>query len=212
MGTGTAAARDDHKHDVTTAAPVAIGSANAEGTATSIARSDHVHSHGHALLQQNFGPPDFDDPGADWATTVPAGMAADLVNPAILLRRFDDTTDEGVGWTVLIPVGVTQVDLTFISKAVTSPSAPNRTVGVAFKSREIPNNGGLGGWTSTALSNLNIPQNVFPQRQSITVTLAALSLTADHVYQIELVRQNPSAGTELVGDWGLIYLIVEWLP
>ena len=212
VGTGTAAARDDHKHDVTTAAPVAIGSANAEGTATSIARSDHVHSHGHALLQQNFGPPDFDDPGADWATTVPAGMAADLVNPAILLRRFDDTTDEGVGWTVLIPVGVTQVDLTFISKAVTSPSAPNRTVGVAFKSREIPNNGGLGGWTSTALSNLNIPQNVFPQRQSITVTLAALSLTADHVYQIELVRQNPSAGTELVGDWGLIYLIVEWLP
>lgn len=212
VGVGTTAARADHKHDVTTAAPVAIGSANAEGTATSLARSDHVHSHGHALLQQNFGAPDFDDPGADWATTVPAGMAADTINAAILLRRFDDTTDEGVGWTVLIPVGVTQVKLTFISKPISSPSAPDRTVGIAFKSREIPHNGGLGGWTSTALSNLNIPQNVFPQRQSITVTLAALSLTADHVYQIELTRQNPSSGTELVGDWGLIYLVVEWLP
>ncbi|MGH9811523.1 MAG: hypothetical protein ACRD4T_00155 [Candidatus Acidiferrales bacterium] len=42
------AARADHKHDVSTAAPaagaVAIGNAAAEGTATSLARSDHVHA------------------------------------------------------------------------------------------------------------------------------------------------------------------------
>lgn len=42
------AARVDHKHDVSTAAPaagaVAIGNAAAEGTATSLSRSDHVHA------------------------------------------------------------------------------------------------------------------------------------------------------------------------
>jgi hypothetical protein len=43
VGTGIEAARNDHKHDVTTATPVGLGSALAEGSATSLARSDHVH-------------------------------------------------------------------------------------------------------------------------------------------------------------------------
>lgn len=44
VGVDTTAARSDHKHDITTAAPVSIGTANSEGSATSLARSDHVHS------------------------------------------------------------------------------------------------------------------------------------------------------------------------
>jgi len=46
VGVGTTAARDDHKHDATTATAgaVAIGDAAAEGSATSLARSDHAHS------------------------------------------------------------------------------------------------------------------------------------------------------------------------
>lgn len=43
VGVGTTAARDDHKHDVSTAAAVAVGAANAEGTSTSLARADHTH-------------------------------------------------------------------------------------------------------------------------------------------------------------------------
>lgn len=46
VGTGSTAARVDHKHDVLTAAAsgaVVIGSSGAEGTATSLARSDHAH-------------------------------------------------------------------------------------------------------------------------------------------------------------------------
>lgn len=52
-GTGTAASRDDHKHDVSTAAPGATGVATAsgEGSATSLARSDHTH-------QSNTAPSD----------------------------------------------------------------------------------------------------------------------------------------------------------
>jgi len=44
-GTGTAASRDDHKHDITTGTPGTIGESDtaAEGTATTIARSDHIH-------------------------------------------------------------------------------------------------------------------------------------------------------------------------
>lgn len=45
VGTSGEAARQDHKHDVTTAAAVGNppGTSNAEGTATSLARSDHTH-------------------------------------------------------------------------------------------------------------------------------------------------------------------------
>lgn len=45
VGFGTEAARNDHKHDITTAIPniIAAGVAANEGTATSLARSDHRH-------------------------------------------------------------------------------------------------------------------------------------------------------------------------
>lgn len=46
VGVSTETARADHKHDVTTATPPTVGTANAEGTATSLSRSDHVHDHG----------------------------------------------------------------------------------------------------------------------------------------------------------------------
>ena len=45
-GSATEAAKQDHKHDVTTAAASTIGTANSEGSATSLARSDHGHDHG----------------------------------------------------------------------------------------------------------------------------------------------------------------------
>lgn len=45
VGASAEAARQDHKHDITTAVPGTIGEGNtpAEGTATSLTRSDHVH-------------------------------------------------------------------------------------------------------------------------------------------------------------------------
>lgn len=46
VGVSTEAARSDHKHDISTAAPVTItpDQANAEGTATTLSRSNHVHN------------------------------------------------------------------------------------------------------------------------------------------------------------------------
>lgn len=47
IGVLTTAARSDHKHDISTAAPIAIGTSNSEGTASSLSRSDHTHNHGN---------------------------------------------------------------------------------------------------------------------------------------------------------------------
>jgi len=46
-GVSSQAARSDHKHDIDTATPAAVGSSNQEGSSASLARSDHVHSHGN---------------------------------------------------------------------------------------------------------------------------------------------------------------------
>lgn len=44
VGTASEAARQDHKHDITTGTPGSVSTANAEGSSTSLARSDHAHS------------------------------------------------------------------------------------------------------------------------------------------------------------------------
>lgn len=47
-GAATESAKQDHKHDVSTAAAVELtDSTNAEGAATSLARSNHTHAHGN---------------------------------------------------------------------------------------------------------------------------------------------------------------------
>lgn len=43
VGTSNLASRSDHKHDISTASAVSVGTANAEGTSTNLARADHTH-------------------------------------------------------------------------------------------------------------------------------------------------------------------------
>jgi hypothetical protein len=86
-GASTKVAREDHKHDVTTAVVVSTGTANAEGVATSLSRSDHVHRTGLEVDDEgvsvgarpkiNFigaGVTAVDNPGADRVdVTIPGG-------------------------------------------------------------------------------------------------------------------------------------------
>lgn len=48
-GASPKAARVDHKHDISTAPPITIGTANAEGVSTALSRADHAHAHGLQL-------------------------------------------------------------------------------------------------------------------------------------------------------------------
>ena len=48
-GSSLEAARADHRHDILTGLPSAIGTANVEGTSTALARADHVHAHGNLI-------------------------------------------------------------------------------------------------------------------------------------------------------------------
>ena len=55
VGTGTASAKDDHVHLLSTAAPTDIGTANSAGTGTSSVRNDHVHNLPFAVVNTVLG-------------------------------------------------------------------------------------------------------------------------------------------------------------
>lgn len=259
IGTSGQPARADHKHDITTAAAVAVGTANAEGNATSLARSNHTHQvtgltiSGQAqgdILYRNasawvrlaagtsgdflktngaaanpewasvgsspgagikvFGGNDFAFPlNSDWGVNAFAALAADSNNAGLIVRRFDDATNEGVGFKLDIPTGVTTLNLRIKSRAETAPGS-SQTVRLLLYNRELPDNGAVEGWTSDALTNISIPNNENWQYDTDTITLTTLGATAGNVIQFELVRNATDAGDTLSGDWTLLQLEAFW--
>lgn len=122
-GVGTAAARDDHKHDISTDAPgdSAVGDVADEGISTSLALADHVHG------REAFGSPTglADANAAGSASTVPHSdhvhkrtvrvkKAGTDVGTRNALNLIEGT---GIGLTVADNAGADRVDITV---AVTS--------------------------------------------------------------------------------------------
>ncbi len=116
LGVGIEAARHDHKHDVSTAAPAAIGVATApsEGTATTLARSDHTHQANTAPANVtkaaaaigSSGEPARADHKHDVSTAAPSAMGvatASAEGSATTLARSDHTHQSNTA-----PVAVTK--------------------------------------------------------------------------------------------------------
>jgi hypothetical protein len=147
---------------------------------------------------------------ADYVVNALAPAAADATNAALVVRLFDDTTEEGVAWTLRPPTGATSIVLSFVGRAVTAPGAA-RTVGLKLYNRDIPDNAAVGAWTAgTALTDIDITTNAFWQYDTLTISLSTLSIEENKETQFELTRINPTAGTELVGDWAMLKLMVEF--
>jgi len=142
---------------------------------------------------------------ADWAVNALAPLVTDSNNAALQCWRFDDTLEEGLGFVGIIPVGVTTMKLKLRSRAETAP-AGTRTVGVKIYNRGIPDNVAIDSWsTGDVLTDIDIPTNELWQYDDLIITLATLGATAGEMTQFELTRINPTAGTELVGDWDILF-------
>jgi hypothetical protein len=235
-----AARQDHKHDVTTATVQTLTDSTNAEGTATSLARSDHTHSHGtrgggtlHAdattsvsgflsgadktkldnmfFGQRQFGGADFDDPNSsNWTINAAAALAADSSNAGLVVRRFDDTTEEGVGFDVYLPVGSTNIIFRFVSRAQTAPGS-TQTVRPVLYVREIPDNAAVEAWSSaTLMTTISIPNNANFQYDSQTIALSTLSLVAGRVAQFELTRRGTDGSDSLSGDWVLQTLVVEF--
>lgn len=153
---------------------------------------------------------DFLTPVTNYAVNASAGYAADTANAALFVRRFDDTTQEGVGFGLSIPAGMANLTLYFKSRA---QSTPGGTVGVQpiLYFRTIPDNASVSSWSAgTQLTPLSFPTNTNWQYDSQTLTLASLSLTAGNYVQFELTRDGADGDDTLAGDWTLLEMTVEF--
>lgn len=147
---------------------------------------------------------------ADWAVNDFAPAASSSNNSALLERRFDDSTEEGVGLLLEIPSTATSMKLKFRSRAETAPGA-TQTVKLNFYEREVPDNAAVGAWSSAIqLGDISIPTNENYQYDETDNTLATWGLTAGSTHQIQITRDTGDAGDTLVGDWNLLTLIVEY--
>lgn len=165
------------------------------------------------LANMQFEADTFENPTtADWSVNALAPIAADGVNSGVKVRLFDDTTDEGVGFSALLPSSTTRFRLRFKSKGVTAP-AGTRTVGLSLRFRRMQDNTAVAAWVTHALTDISIPTNALFQDdlQAIAYATPSTAIVAGSYYQFELVRTAPSAGTELVGDWALKTLVFEAL-
>lgn len=106
IGVGTTAARADHKHDIATAAPGAVGVATAsgEGSSTSLARADHTHQANTAPVNVTkaaaaigtSGQPARADHKHDIATAAPSTIGtANTEGSSTSLARADHVHNHG---------------------------------------------------------------------------------------------------------------------
>lgn len=145
---------------------------------------------------------------ADWAVNALAPLATDDNNNALSVRRFDDSTEEGVGFSVLVPPNVSRMRTRFVSRAVTAPGAA-KAVALNLYERGLP--GVADAWSSAIqLTNVDIPTNEQWQYDEQVDTLANWGLIAGQIHQFELTRDTTDAADTLVGDWALLQVALEF--
>lgn len=164
---------------------------------------------GGALARYRFGAPDFDDPGTSpWPVTVAAELTVDSADAALSVRRFDATTEEGVGFDLYLPTGATNLVFRFVSRAQTAPGGAVKAQ-PSLRVRELLDNAAIEAFAETDMEPLDFTTNTNWQYDSETISLATLSLVAGRYVQFELTRQPADADDNLASDWVLVQLIVE---
>lgn len=147
---------------------------------------------------------------ADWTVNALAPVAADSNNNGISVRLFDDSTEEGVGFSVLVPATALNMKLTLVARAETAPGAAEE-VALHLYERGVADNGAPQPWSSAIqLANIAIQANENFQYDTEEKTLITWGLTGGQWHQFELTRDTADVTDTLAGDWALLLLVVEF--
>lgn len=150
-----------------------------------------------------FGADSMRSAGTDWSIAADAPVAADSNNEALLVRRHDDTAEEGSGLALFVPAGSTKLTLHLRSRAETAPGSA-QGVGVTLHYRKLGDNAAVGSWVQYDLPvDVSVPANEYWQYDSWEITLATLGtpITPGSTYQFQVTRNTADAGDTLTGDW-----------
>ena len=147
---------------------------------------------------------------SDWAVNSLSPVATDPNNAGLIVRPFDDTTEEGIGFTLLVPNNANNITLQLLSRAATAPGSA-QTVALTLYERDLGDNAPVGSWSSAVqLTDIDIPTNAYYQKDEQTFALSTIGLTPGKFHQLELTRDTADAGDTLSGDWLLRALVVRW--
>jgi hypothetical protein len=147
---------------------------------------------------------------ANWVVNALAPAVADTLNPALTVRRFDDTIQEGVGFILRIPPNRTFLRIREISRGQVAPGTAQTVRRVLYR-RTIPDNAAVTAWSSGFLMDtIGIPTNTNFQYDQQEINLSTLGLTAGNLVQFEFTRLGSDAGDTLTGDWALLQIQVEF--
>jgi len=146
---------------------------------------------------------------SDWAVNDLAVAAADSNNNGLTIRLFDDTDEEGVGFSLQIPEGSTNIVFDIVSRRESSGSA--QAVVPKLYVRELPDNAAVESWSAgTDMTAISLPADEDWQYDNQSIALSTLSLVADRVAQFELTRNTGAGGDTLSGDWTVLLVKVSF--
>lgn len=147
---------------------------------------------------------------SNWAVNSLAPLGRDTQNPSLYVRKFDDSDEEGVGWSLSIPNNIDNITIRLKSRAATAPGS-SQSVALNLYYRTIPDNAAVAAWSSAyGLSNIAIPTNNYYQYDEQTIPLTTLGLNDGDLIRFELTRNAGSGSDTLSGDWWLIELGVAF--
>jgi hypothetical protein len=175
---------------------------------------------GAALPAYFFYANDFENPvNTDWPVPTLAPAVADSIRPAITVRRFGATMQQGAGFYLQIPSGAAAgMAFELRARSETAPAAPF-VVGNKIQYREIPNGSGPGAtWSAYQLANMTMASGLtsFQSKPRQVVPLAgpggfSPGVSPGALYEWEFVRTAPSpTASNLISDWNLVQLMIEF--
>lgn len=148
---------------------------------------------------------------SDFPVTAAATLAIDSVKNSLLIRQFDDTTNEGTAFDVWIPTGVTYIDFDIFMRAQTTP-ASNKAVDFALYGRKITSNVATPAWSSKydVSGPWAIDTNNYWVNAAFSITPSTIGLAAGSLAQIEFVRDAADALDTLVGDLNILLIRIRF--
>ena len=156
-----------------------------------------------------FQSPELDSPNnSDWAVNSLAPAAADSNNAGIIVRTFDDTTEEGVGFNFILPENSSFMNITFVSRAGSTQTG-NVVPKIYFRS--LDDNAQISSWSAgTSLNAVAMTSNENWHFDTQTLDLNTLGVPMDsNQLFIELTRDTGNGSDTLTGDWVLFQVQVE---
>ncbi|MFX1590482.1 MAG: hypothetical protein ACFFC1_20300, partial [Promethearchaeota archaeon] len=147
---------------------------------------------------------------SDWAVNAFAPLNLDDLNNALLVRAFDDTDEEGIGFKLEVPTGATNIVFDIKSRAATAPGSSKGVVPVIYF-REIIPGSAMPSWSSGYdLTAITIPTNAYYLNTNQSIALSTLSITAGRIVLFELTRDPTDGSDDLSGDWLVNHLKVSF--